>query len=137
MTEPLSKPIRALSLQIYPDRLLLQVQSESAPKRVDQFRVKDGRVLGPIAVTLTGPGKLEDNLFPLQYADLDVIPDLVRGAERRAALPGGRTASVLLKRNLPASMDIRFEVRVESAHGARRVEARKDGRILRVHFEPG
>lgn len=136
VTEPLSKPIRALSLRIYPDRLLLQVQSTTEPSRVEQFRVKDGQVMGPIAVTLTGPGELKDNLFPLQYADLAVIPRLVADAERRAALVDGRTTSVTLQRNLPASMDIRFQVLVEGSQGKRRVEARKDGKIIRVHFDP-
>jgi hypothetical protein len=134
-TEPLPKPIRALSLRVYSDRLLLQVQAREEPTRVDQYRVKDGEVIGPIPVKLTGPGDLKDNLFPLQYADLKVIPKLVRQAERRAGLGDGRAREVSLRRNLPESMDIRFRVEVESPIGKRRIDARKDGRILGVHFD--
>jgi hypothetical protein len=134
-TDPLPKPIRALSLRVYSDRLLLQVQAREEPGRVDQYRVKDGEVLGPIPVKLTGPGDLKDNLFPLQYADLKVIPRMVRHAERRAGLGGGRAREVSLLRNLPESMDIRFRVEVESPLGKRRINARKDGKILGVHFD--
>lgn len=133
--DPLPEPVRALSLRVYPDRLLLQVQARDH-SRVEQYRVKDEQVMGPIAVELTGPGELRDNLFPLQYADLEAISTLVQQAERRAALPGGSVSSVTLRRNLPTSMDIRFQVMVESPQGKRRVEARKDGTILGVHFAP-
>jgi hypothetical protein len=133
-TDPLPKPIRALSLRVYSDRLLLQVQAREDPARVDQYRVKEGEVLGPIPVKLTGPGDLKDNLFPLQYADLKVIPRMVRHAERRAGLDGGRAREVSLLRNLPESMDIRFRIEVESPLGERRIDARKDGKILGVHF---
>lgn len=134
-TDPLPKPIRALSLRVYSDRLLLQVQAREEPKRIDQYRVKNGEVIGPIPVKLTGPGELKDNLFPLQYADLKVIPKMVRHAERRAGLGDGRAREVTLRRNLPESMDIRFWIEVESPLGKRRIDARKDGRILGIHFE--
>jgi hypothetical protein len=134
-TDPLPKPIRALSLRVHSDRLLLQVQAREEPTRVDQYRVKNGELLGPIPVKLTGPGDLKDNLFPLQYADLKVIPKMVRHAERRAALGDGRAREVSLLRNLPESMDIRFRIEVESPLGKRRIDARKDGRILGIHFE--
>jgi len=134
-TDPLPKPIRALSLRVFSDRLLLQVQAREEPTRVDQYRVKNGEVLGPIPVKLTGPGELKDNLFPLQYADLKVIPRMVRHAERRAGLGDGGAREVSLQRNLPESMDIRFRIEVLGPLGKRRIDARKDGRILGLHFE--
>lgn len=136
LTEPLNKPIRALSLHIYADRILLQAQDPLDPAKVEQYRFKAGELLGPIPVRLTGPGELKDNLFPLQYADLDVIVRLVKQAERRAGLGQARAVELSLKRNLPASMDIRFQVRVTSPAGARQIEARKDGKILAVRQEP-
>jgi hypothetical protein len=135
-TGPLSKPIRALSLRVYPDRVLLQVQDPQQPSAVNQYRVRAGDVHGPIAVKLGGPGQLKDNLFPLSYADLSVIPSLVQRAERQAALPDGKTLAVSLARNLPASMDIRFQVDVESPRGRRVIEARKDGKVLGVRPAP-
>ena len=134
-TEPLPKPIRALSLRVHSDRLLLQVQAWEEPTRVDQYRVKNGELLGPIPVKLTGPGDLKDNLFPLQYADLKVIPKMVRHAERRAGLGDAKAREVSLQRNLPESMDIRFRIEVLSPLGKRRIDARKDGRILGIHFD--
>lgn len=135
-TDPLPKPIRALSLRVYPDRVLLQVQDQKQPSTVQQFRFKDGTVQGPVAVALTGPGELKDNLFPLRYADLDGIPRLALQAERRAALERGRATHIALQRNLPTSMDIQFRVEVSSPSGKRLVEARKDGKIIAVQLLP-
>lgn len=136
LTEPLSKPIRALRLSIYPDRLVLQVQDRSRPEAVQQYRFKAAEVEGPIAVKLTGPGELKDNLFPLKYADLKGIPALVQRAERNAAVGEGRAVAVELQRNLPESMDIRFRVKVNGPRGTRWIEARKDGKVLGVLAEP-
>jgi hypothetical protein len=61
---------------------------------------------------------------------------LVKQAERRAALPEARAVGVTLARNLPASMDIRFVVQVESAGGRRSISARKDGKIIAVEVLP-
>lgn len=136
VTRPLPKPIRALSLRVYPDRVLLQVQDPRQPSSVQQYRVRGGEVEGPVAVKLGGPGQLKDNLFPLKYADLSVIPSLVKQAERQAALSDGRTLGVQLARNLPDSMDIRFQVQVESPRGRRVIDARKDGQILGMRLSP-
>jgi hypothetical protein len=136
LTEPRTLPIRALALRFYPDRVLLQLQDPAQPLSVQQYRFKAGEVLGPTPVRLTGPGELKDNLFPLKYADLEVIPRLVKQAERRAALPEARAVGVTLARNLPASMDIRFVVQVESAGGSRSISARKDGKIIAVEVLP-
>jgi len=135
-TDPLPKPIRALSLRVYPDRVLLQVQDQNQPATVQQFRFKDGAVQGPVAVALSGPGELKDNLFPLRYADLEVIPRLALQAERRAALERGRATHVALARDLPSSMDIQYRVEVSSPRGKRLVEALKDGKIIAVQLLP-
>jgi hypothetical protein len=136
LTDPLSKPIRALRLSVHPDRILLQVQDPAQPEAVQQYRFKAGEVLGPIPVKLAGPGDLKDNLFPLKYADLKGIPGLAQRAERRAGLEQGRAVAVELQRNLPASMDIRFRVEVNGPGGTRWIEARKDGKVLGVLTEP-
>jgi hypothetical protein len=136
LTDPLAKPIRALRLRVYSDRILLQVRDPSRPDEVQQYRFKAGRVQGPLAVRLAGPGELKDNLFPFEYADVRAIPRLVQQAEHRAGLEEGRAVEVSLQRNLPASMDIRFRVEVEGPRGHRSVEARKDGKVLGVRAEP-
>jgi hypothetical protein len=133
----LPKPIRALSLRVYPDRALLQAQNKKRPSSVEQYRYRAGEIMGPVNVQLSGTGKLKDNLFPLKYADLTVIPRLVEQAERRVDLVGGHATGVTLKRNLPLSMDIQFEVVVSAADGEQRyVDARKDGEIFRVRDVP-
>lgn len=136
LTAPLAKPIRALRLSLYPDRIVLQVQDPAQPQAVQQYRFKAGQVQGPLAVKLEGPGELKDNLFPLHYASLKGIPALVQRAERRAALAEGRAVAVELQRNLPASMDIRFRVEVNGPSGSRWIGARKDGKVLGVLTEP-
>jgi hypothetical protein len=99
---------------------------------VVQYRLRAGELLGPTPVELEGPGALADNVFPLERASVELIPRLVARAEQRAGLPGARAVQLSLKRNLPASMEVRFELKVAAPEGSRRIEARRDGTIIAV-----
>jgi len=123
-------PVQALSLLIYPDHVVLQAQD---PARLDvalQYVLRDGAVAAPVAVTLLGTGKLEDNLFPLDSARLEAIPALVAEARTRANLPEGRVARVLLKRALPESMDVQYRVFLTSERRDAVIHATAEGRLL-------
>jgi hypothetical protein len=122
--------VAALSLLVYPDHAVLQSQNLHSPKTVDQYVYRGGQVAGPVAVKLLGKGKLEDNLFPLQAVRLDNLPDLVRAAQAKVDMPEGKVTRVLLRRNLPESMDIQFRVFVTSQRRDAIVNADKDGNII-------
>lgn len=122
--------VQALSLLVYPDHAVLQSQDPQSPKTVDQFVFRAGSVAGPVPVKLLGKGKLEDNLFPLQAVTLDNVPELVKAAQAKVDIPEGKVIRVLLRRNLPESMDIQFRVFVTSQRRDAVVNADKDGNII-------
>jgi hypothetical protein len=129
---PLPAPIQALSVRVYTDRVVLQVRDAREPARVQQYRLRAGQLSGPIPVELEGPGALEDNLFPLDRRTLELVVAVAARAEQLSGLDRARAVELSLRRNLPASMDVHFEVSITSPGGSRRIEASKDGKISRV-----
>jgi hypothetical protein len=123
-------PIQALSLLVYADHLVLQAQDPTSPTHVAQYVYRDGAVAPPTSVKLLGTGKLDDNLFPLDAAKVEAIPRLAREAKGKANIPEGVVARVLLKRNLPESMDIQFRVFVTSQRRDAQLEANQNGVLL-------
>ena len=121
---------RALKLIVFSDRIVLQVQDQSRPKNVDQYVFRSGAVEGPVPVKLKGTGKLEDNLFPLSEAKLDIIQPLITRAIEAARVEDGQVTKVVLKRNLPKSMDVQFRVYIVGPRRDATVDADKDGRVL-------
>lgn len=105
---------QALELVIYRHRLVLQAQDPKDPRRVLQYRYQDGRISDAVEVELRGTGMLEDNLFPLDKVNLQGVPDLCDEALRRVDGRAGRISHVLVRRNLPLSMDIQMRVYVTS-----------------------
>lgn len=123
-------PIEALSLLVYSDRVVLQARDSAARNNVVQYVFRGGRVSDPIPVKLIGTGKLDDNLFPLDAAKVDAIPKIVRDAQTKANIPEGNVVRVLLKRNLPESMDIQFRVFVTSQRRDAYLDADQVGNLI-------
>jgi hypothetical protein len=123
-------PVQALSLLVYSDHLVLQAQDPQTPERVLQYVYRAGNVEAPVPVKLLGGGKLEDNLFPLDAAKVAAIPHLAHDAQARANIPEGAVARVLLKRNLPDSMDVQFRVFVTSQRRDATFDADQSGKLL-------
>jgi len=130
MKKKLPGSVQALSLLVYRDHLVLQAQDPSAAERVLQYVYRAGAVEGPQTVKLLGVGKLEDNLFPLDAAKVNAIPHLVKEAQTRANIPEGTVARVLLKRNLPETMDVQFRVFVTSQRRDAAFDADQNGKLL-------
>jgi hypothetical protein len=123
-------PIQALSLLVYPDHAVLQAQDPAAPKNVLQYVYRGGAVSPPVPVKLLGTGKLQDNLFLLESVKIAALPRLVREAKAKANIPEGLVARVLLKRDLPETVDIRFRIFVTSQRRDASFQADETGRIL-------
>lgn len=123
-------PIEALSLLVYPDRLVLQARDPAAKNNVLQYVYRAGTVAEPVPVKLIGTGKLDDNLFPFDAAKLEALPNLVRDARAKANIPEGNVVRVLLKRNLPESMDIQFRVFVTSQRRDAYFDADQQGNLI-------
>jgi hypothetical protein len=123
-------PIDTLSLLVYSDRVVLQARDPGTRNNVVQYVYRAGSVSEPVPVKLIGTGKLDDNLFPLDAAKLDAVPKLVHSAQAKANIPEGTVVRVLLKRNLPESMDIQFRVFVTSQRRDAYVDADQQGNLV-------
>jgi hypothetical protein len=123
-------PIAALSLLVYPDHAVLQAQDPAAPKNVVQYVYRGGTVAPPVPVKLLGTGKLDDNLFPLESVKVTAVPRLAREAKAKANIPEGLVSRVLLKRNLPNSLDIQFRIFVTSQRRDATFDADETGKLL-------
>ena len=126
----LAAPIIALELRIFPDHVVLQAQDPKHPQSVIEYQYRSGRVSGPVPVELRGPGHLADNLFPLADADLTSVPGLVAEVVQKANSSRTRVSSVVLRRNLPLAMDLRFRVYVTTPERSAQVEADGNGKLV-------
>lgn len=74
-----------LSLNVYPGYIAVDASTGSEDK-ARSFRIQeDGRV-DKLPVTLTGPGKLQDNVFPLAKVDTKVVEKLAGQAAAKEHL---------------------------------------------------
>jgi len=124
------QPPQALELAIRRERLVLQAQNPKQPSEVLQYVYQDGKVSEPVPVELRGAGDLEDNLFPLAQVALERVPDLCEQARRKVDPAAGRVSHVLVRRNLPESMDVRFRVYVTSPAKDGYLDADRNGRAI-------
>jgi hypothetical protein len=122
--------IKALELAVHPGRMVLQAQDPKQPGRVMQYEYRDGKVLKPISVRLAGTGKLEDNLFPLDEVALDELPRLAKEAVLELDPDNGKVDYVLVRRNLPHTMDIQIRTYIDSPAKDGYVDADERGRLL-------
>ena len=123
-------PIQVLSLLVYSDHLVLQAEDPASKGTALQYVYRAGVVSDGVPVKLLGTGKLTDNLFPLDAARVSAVPKLTRIAKAKANIPEGTVARVLLKRNLPESMDIQFRIFVTSQRRDASFDANQDGTLL-------
>lgn len=121
---------QVLSLLFYADHIVLQAEDPNARGSAVQYVYRAGTLSAAVPVKLLGKGKLEDNLFPLEAAKIDAIPRLARDAQARANIPEGRVARILLKRNLPESMDIQFRVFVTSQRRDAYLDADQNANLI-------
>jgi len=126
----LGRDVRLLQARIHADRLILQARDPSRSDRVLEHVVKDGVVSSGVAVDLKGPGQLEDNLFALSDVRLATLPEVCSRALERVDSQAGRIHYVLVRRNLPSSMDVRFRVYVSSPIRDGIMDADAEGRPL-------
>jgi hypothetical protein len=133
LSERAGKPVNALRLTIEPHRMVLQAQDPIHPLRVRQFKYESGVISGPVAVRLEGGGQLEDNLFPLSELDASALPELVAQAVRKVDPEHGKVTRIVVRRNLPESVDVRLRIYIASPLLDSHVDATAQGRLI----EPG
>ena len=124
--------IDALSVLFYSDHAVLQLRSPEDTQRVDQYIYRGGALGAPRRVTLMGTGQLDDNVFPLALDQLHPPTEAVTGAPALAHVPEGRVTRVLLSRDLPRSMKVRFRVFVSSERRNGHIDVDAEGSTLGV-----
>ncbi len=121
--EPLKKGLDALrarvgesplvlKLVVFPNRIVVQARDSENDQHIDQHIYKNGKLEDAVPVKLKGPGKLDDNLFPLEEANLSSIPELVKKAVDASGIEEGSVTRVELKRDLPESVDVEFRIHI-------------------------
>ena len=124
------QPGKLLRLEIHPREIVLQAEDANSPGSVVELHYRDGKVSEPEHATLRGKGQLSDNLFQLTDVKLDAIPELTRLAVQRVDAENGSADSVLVRRNLPDSDEVRLRVYVVSPRQSGYVDADHAGQLL-------
>lgn len=133
--EKIGGRVKALTLTTYSPKYsggfaVLQAQDPQKPENIDSYEYKnDGTVTGPTPVTVSGSGKLEDNLFDLDEVNFAATPALAKEAVSRLNIEGGEVHIMVIRRNLPFSKDIRWHVSVEGTRRKGFADADKNGVI--------
>ncbi|MBJ7330781.1 MAG: hypothetical protein JHC95_12850 [Solirubrobacteraceae bacterium] len=74
----------ALAITIYPGYITAEV-SKGSEKDADGFKINQDGDVQDFPVSLTGPGKLSDNVFPLADIDPKVLDQVIAGAIKKDA----------------------------------------------------
>jgi hypothetical protein len=119
-----------LRLEVKPREIILQAEDPGNPGAVLEYHYRDGKLSEPEHAVLRGKGELTDNLFELSEVRLDAIPSLVSEAVRRVDAEHGVAERVLVRRNLPASSDVRLRVYVYSPRFSGHLDADENGQPL-------
>ncbi len=99
---------KALQITVHVDAARngqVQYQKPTKPTDVDALEYVNGELDGPIPVTLTGGGKLEDNLFDVNEVAWDKLPDLFDRAVKEMGPIDGSTGvtHIIVQKDLPFS----------------------------------
>lgn len=127
LINPLPKPVRLLNLTALNRVVVIQVQGADDRNAVLEYRFSEGKVSGPVPVELKGPGKLTDNLFRADSFAPHVAEKVLTAVRAEYS---EEVRKLVVTRNLPASMDIRFRVFLKTGTTERVVVADKGGRLL-------
>jgi hypothetical protein len=115
-----------LSIEIFPDRLLIQVSSGGSD--VVAYEWTSEQLRGPLPVELRGSGTLASNLFSFSSVDLAAVPELVRIAGARIDSEHGEVTRILIRRNLPIDDSVVMRAYVTSPIKSGQVDADANGR---------
>ena len=121
---------KLLRLEIRAKELIIQAEDPKNAGGVIELHYRDGKVSEPEHATLRGKGQLSDNLFDLADVKVDAIAELTRVAVQRIDAENGSVESVLVRRNLPDSEDVRLRVYVTSPRQSGYVDADRTGQPL-------
>ena len=127
--EKIGGPVRAVHLAIFETYMILQAQDPKKPENVDQYEYRGGVVSDGVPVELSGRGKLEENLFNLDDVNLTALPEVARTGLERLNIEGAKITGMSLRRNLPFSKEIIWQINVQGTRKSGFIEADAKGKI--------
>lgn len=102
LARELGAPVQALAVEVTPHHVLFSVQDPRNPANVDAWELRNGELLPPRPVQLTGGGDLAANLFPLAEVPLGRIPALSRAAAAETGIADAKVRSLTIRRRFSA-----------------------------------
>jgi len=115
----LGAPVRALEIEMSPQRIVYQVQDPKKPENVDSYELKNGVLLPPQPVQLMLMGEpLDPKLYPLADVPLARIPELAKAALAALQIEDGKVLSMTVHRKfsgIPADMQAALDRAHEAA----------------------
>ena len=129
-----NKPVKMMDIHFYDDgRVILDAQDPENKKNVNRYTYRDGSWNTPQPIELKGTGKLEDNLFSLEEANLQAIPNLVKEAMTRSKdIDGAKVehvyAETTTERRRPEDK-VAVYVTVEGTRGSKTLIADGKGKV--------
>lgn len=136
-TKKLGGPVKALSLEIEPDKATLRAQDPKNPRNVDEYHYVKGLVIGPTPVKLNLlENNLDKTLFDLDEINLAATPTVARTAIERAKVEGGKVKKMTIERGLSLTTDmtksgaVRWNIDIEGTRESASAVADTKGNIL-------
>jgi hypothetical protein len=126
-----ASPLRILSMGIYPDFAVAEVQDPNIPANVDEYKWR-GAVESPTPVRLSGLEDVDTSLFSDTDVNWAVIPGLVEVALAQIPIEGAEVTHIIVTRNIPFSDDVRIRVYVNGTRSSGSVSADVQGNVIEV-----
>lgn len=129
-----NKPVKMMDIHFYDDgRVILDAQDPENKKNVNRYTYRDGAWNTPQPIELKGTGKLEDNLFSLEEANLQAIPNLVKEAMKRGKdIEGAKVEHVYAETTAErktAADKVMIYIPVEGTHAKKTLTANGKGTV--------
>ncbi len=118
-----------LEVVLSEDFAQFQVRDRKKPKNVDQYEWRAGELSDPVPVRLVGDGALGENVFPLESLRTDV-PAKLKKAGEALSIEGAAVSTMIAKRMLPFSTDVRWLVNVSGTREDKQLRATTKGKVV-------
>lgn len=95
--QAVGQDFRLLELWFHEKGIFAKVSTDGQSVKEYRRWTNKKEIDGPIEVSLSGDGKLEDHLLKMSDVDLSLVPKVAKEAKERAALPDSKVSSVHFK----------------------------------------
>jgi hypothetical protein len=127
-----ASPLMALSVVLYPEYAMANVQDPAQPEHVDSLLWRLGWVEAPQPVDVRYDGPLSDLMFDTAEVNWEAVPGLTAAALAETGVEGGEVTHVVVQRPLPFASEVRFRVFVTGPRDTGWLDADAQGNVLSV-----